>query len=59
MTTAELMPTVAAQRRAFGDVLEGLPESDWNAPSLCSGWRVREVVAHMTTLPLPRPAVPR
>ena len=55
MTTAELMPTVAAQRRAFGDVLEGLPESDWNAPSLCSGWRVREVVAHMT-MPFRYPA---
>ncbi len=48
MTTSALMPTITAQRRAFGDVLEGLPESDWNAPSLCSGWRVREVVAHMT-----------
>ena len=42
------MPTVAAERRAFGDVLEGLAESDWDAPSLCAGWRVREVVAHMT-----------
>lgn len=48
MTAPGLMPTVTAQRRAFGDVLEGLPESDWDAPSLCSGWRVREVVAHMT-----------
>ena len=48
MTTTDLMPTVTAERRAFSDVLEGLPESDWNAPSLCSGWRVREVVAHMT-----------
>jgi uncharacterized protein (TIGR03083 family) len=55
MTTADLMPTVTAQRRAFGDVLEGLPESDWNAPSLCSGWRVREVVAHMT-MPFRYPA---
>ena len=55
MTTADLTPTVTAQRRAFGDVLEGLPESDWNAPSLCSGWRVREVVAHMT-MPFRYPA---
>jgi uncharacterized protein (TIGR03083 family) len=42
------MPLIAAHRRAFGEVLEGLVEADWNAPSLCSGWRVREVVAHMT-----------
>jgi len=44
----ELMPTIAAERRAFGEVLRGLPEVDWDAPSLCTGWRVREVVAHMT-----------
>ncbi len=55
MTTTDLMPTITAQRRAFGAVLEGLPESDWNAPSLCSGWRVREVVAHMT-MPFRYPA---
>ncbi len=48
MTTAELMPTISAERRAFGDVLDGLRASDWDAPSLCAGWRVREVVAHMT-----------
>ena len=46
--TTDLMPTITAERRAFGDVLEGLTEADWDAPSLCDGWRVREVVAHMT-----------
>lgn len=48
MATDDLMPIIAAHRRAFGDVLEGLPAADWDAPTLCSGWRVREVVAHMT-----------
>ena len=48
MATGDLMPLIAAERRAFGDVLKGLPEPDWDAPSLCAGWRVREVVAHMT-----------
>ncbi|MCY0905969.1 maleylpyruvate isomerase family mycothiol-dependent enzyme [Arthrobacter sp. H14-L1] len=43
-----LMPTVAAERRAFSDVLESRSEQDWNTPSLCAGWRVREVVTHMT-----------
>jgi uncharacterized protein (TIGR03083 family) len=42
------MPTVAAERHAFSGVLDGLAESDWSAASLCDGWRVREVVAHMT-----------
>jgi uncharacterized protein (TIGR03083 family) len=48
MTTDDLQPTITAERRAFSQVLEALPEADWNAPSLCSGWRTREVVAHMT-----------
>jgi uncharacterized protein (TIGR03083 family) len=55
MTTADLMPTISGERRAFSDVLEGLAEADWNAPSLCEGWRVREVVAHMT-MPFRYPA---
>jgi uncharacterized protein (TIGR03083 family) len=48
MTTDDLLPIVTTGRRAFGDVLDGLSESDWDTPSLCTGWRVREVVAHMT-----------
>jgi uncharacterized protein (TIGR03083 family) len=48
MNTDDLMPVIAAERRVFAAVLEGLTEPDWDAPSLCTGWRVREVVAHMT-----------
>jgi uncharacterized protein (TIGR03083 family) len=55
MTTDDLMATVAAERHAFGDVLQGLRDPDWDAPSLCAGWRVREVVAHMT-MPFRYPA---
>ena len=58
MSTAnELMANIAAERRQFSHVLEELPQQDWNAPSLCKGWRVREVVAHMT-MPL-RLSTPR
>jgi uncharacterized protein (TIGR03083 family) len=39
---------IAAQRAELGEVLTGLPESGWDEPSLCAGWRVREVVAHIT-----------
>ncbi len=28
--------------------LEGLDDRQWNSPSLCSEWRVRDVVAHVT-----------
>lgn len=48
MTTTDLVPIIGAERRAFAGVLGNLSEPDWNAASLCSGWRVREVVAHMT-----------
>ena len=47
-TDDELGALIASERHAFGDLLAALPEADWDAPSLCSGWRVRETVAHMT-----------
>lgn len=55
MATDDLLRTIGAERRAFAEVLEGLAEADWDAPSLCAGWRVREVVAHMT-MPFRYPA---
>lgn len=39
---------IAAERREMAAVLEALPEPQWDAPTLCEGWRVREVAAHMT-----------
>ena len=43
-----LREAIAAERRELAEVLAGLPPQAWDAPSLCAGWRVREVVAHMT-----------
>ncbi|WP_182906755.1 maleylpyruvate isomerase family mycothiol-dependent enzyme [Microbispora sp. H13382] len=40
---------IAAERRELADLLGELPPQSWDAPSLCAGWRVREVVAHMTS----------
>jgi uncharacterized protein (TIGR03083 family) len=39
---------IAAERRDLADLFGGLPGETWDAPTLCAGWRVREVVAHMT-----------
>lgn len=39
---------IAAQRSELAEVLAGLPEPRWDEASLCAGWRVREVVAHVT-----------
>lgn len=39
---------IADQRGEFAAVLGELPAGRWDAPTLCAGWRVREVVAHIT-----------
>ncbi|MEU8780129.1 maleylpyruvate isomerase family mycothiol-dependent enzyme [Streptomyces sp. NPDC048637] len=39
---------IAAERRELAAVLDGLPAEHWDAPTLCAGWRVRDVVAHMS-----------
>ena len=46
--TIDLQASVAAEFMWLADVLDGLEEVAWDTPSLCAGWRVREVVAHMT-----------
>ncbi|KIF04424.1 hypothetical protein PL81_18805 [Streptomyces sp. RSD-27] len=43
-----LKAAIAAERRRLADLFDGLREDEWNAPSLCEGWSVREVVAHMS-----------
>jgi uncharacterized protein (TIGR03083 family) len=45
---ASLQPAVAAEYLALADLLASASEDDWNTPSLCDGWRVREVIAHLT-----------
>jgi uncharacterized protein (TIGR03083 family) len=44
----DLQPVVAAQFQALAGFLSSAPDATWNARSLCTGWRTREVVAHMT-----------
>ena len=34
-------------RLAFADYLDGLSVDDWTKPSLCDGWTVGDVAAHM------------
>lgn len=48
MTEADVRAVVAEQRRYLTEVLGGLDEAGWDSPTLCEGWRVREVVAHIT-----------
>ncbi|MFI1620415.1 maleylpyruvate isomerase family mycothiol-dependent enzyme [Streptomyces lydicus] len=44
----DLTTVIAAERRELADLLDGLPDEQWDAPTLCAGWRVREVAAHMS-----------
>jgi uncharacterized protein (TIGR03083 family) len=46
--TASIHDLIAAERRDLADLLDTFSPEDWDAPSLCEGWRVREVVAHIT-----------
>ena len=39
---------IAVQRRAVADVLDSLSAEEWLTPSLCEGWRVQEMAAHLS-----------
>ena len=39
---------VAPTYQGLADLLEAAPDQTWDAPSLCQGWQVRHVVAHVT-----------
>jgi len=44
MDTWEMIRT---ERAGLADAFAGLAPSDWDKPSLCTGWTVRQMVAHM------------
>jgi uncharacterized protein (TIGR03083 family) len=48
MPQDEIRAAVAAERRSQAALYSSLSEEDWDRPSLCAGWRVREVLAHVT-----------
>jgi uncharacterized protein (TIGR03083 family) len=54
-STAALWDLIHEQRRKVGDVLGTLTDSEWDEASLCSGWRVRDVAAHMVETHLMTP----
>ena len=51
MDTSEVWRTIHAERSALADLLESLAPADWDRPSLCDGWRVRDVAAHVISSP--------
>ncbi|WP_107773952.1 maleylpyruvate isomerase family mycothiol-dependent enzyme [Nocardioides sediminis] len=48
MNDDELWAAIDVQRLRTVDVLEALTPREWERPSLCAGWTVRDVAAHLT-----------
>ncbi|WP_433715412.1 maleylpyruvate isomerase family mycothiol-dependent enzyme [Nocardia sp. CA-084685] len=48
MTETEVRAAIEAERGELAELLAGLEDEQWDEPTLCAGWRVREVVAHIT-----------
>jgi uncharacterized protein (TIGR03083 family) len=44
----DLWAAIDAQRLRVADLLDSLSGDDWDHPSLCEGWTVRDVAAHLT-----------
>jgi uncharacterized protein (TIGR03083 family) len=42
-----IWPTVHAERHALADDLAQLTDEQWRTPSLCRGWSVHDVLAHL------------
>lgn len=47
-TPSAVGPAMLRQRRRFADQLARLSREQWETPSRCEGWRVQDVVAHLT-----------
>ena len=42
---------ITEQRLGLARLLQGLSDAEWEQPSLCAGWRVRDVAAHVALAP--------
>lgn len=47
MTDADPMRLARDERAELAELLAGLTQEQWEAPTLCTRWRVRDVVAHI------------
>ncbi|WP_131735848.1 maleylpyruvate isomerase family mycothiol-dependent enzyme [Actinomadura roseirufa] len=43
----DVRPVLADQQAAFVDLLRGLGPDDWSRPTVCPGWSVKDVAAHV------------
>jgi uncharacterized protein (TIGR03083 family) len=52
----DIWTTIAAERGALADDLANLAPAQWDTPSLCGEWTVRDIVAHMSATAALNPA---
>lgn len=43
----DIRPHLRAERVALLELLEGLAPDQWNAPTVCPGWSVKDVALHL------------
>ena len=43
---------VRGMRLGIADMLQSLSAAEWDEPSLCRGWRVRDVAGHLAVVPV-------
>src|SRR5689334_10966670 len=48
MNETEMWQTIDDERAKTADLLATLTDVEWTYPSLCEGWTVREVAAHLS-----------
>ncbi len=51
MDRDEKWAVIGGQRRALADLLAGLDAQQWQRPSLCAEWRIKDVAAHVALTP--------
>jgi uncharacterized protein (TIGR03083 family) len=57
MNKDAMFDAITSHRMRLIDRLETLTPQQWDSPSLCEGWRVREVVGHLVSIidvPMPK-----
>ncbi|MDH4146942.1 MAG: maleylpyruvate isomerase family mycothiol-dependent enzyme [Acidimicrobiia bacterium] len=50
LTKDEMFDAITVERHRLADVLDGLESAQWDTPSLCGGWSVRDVLGHLLSI---------
>lgn len=53
MDREQCWQAIERERLRLADLLDTLTDDEWDHPSLCAGWRVRDVAAHVALAPQP------